>query len=1162
YLGQLDNVLKNQGTIKTADENTGQTVEPQNAGTRKIIITAMVIKGKLKMNWKYRCDLFDGQTIEKISDDYIQKIESIILHCSTRQQTKRSVSDIGMSGIASNQELDEFLEEKAFSKISAIYPLSPVQEGMLFHSLYDEHSTSYLNQFQCNIHGDLNLELFKMSWELVIQKHTILRSGFHNHGFSLPVQSVHNQVELPFKILDFTEQNHQHLLQEFLLQDRSQRFDMEKPPLMRVTIIRMHSQEHILVWTCHHIVKDGWSSGIICNEVLDFYQELLKGNTPEIKVDHFQHYIEFLKERDQHLEEVFWKKYLNGCSPATLLPFADTKSSRNNGIGEYREITCPLDGNLKMAVEKYIQKNRLTTSTLFQGIWAYLCHVYTGQQDLVFGVTVSGRPAELENAEKRVGLFINTIPFRARIEQDQKISEWLADIQIENSKCREFQYTSISNIKNWNLISNDLFDSIFVFENYPDQVNTSRDIRIEAINNHEQTNYLLTIIASGGLNPTVNFNYNSSVVDGADIQRISDHFFKILNQIVLEDFISIKDLSPITAAEQNILLQDFQGPSVIYKEDETICSMFNRQVQKEPASIALIFENQKLTYKELDIRSDQVAHLIHSRGVKGELVPIMLERSIEMIVGLLGILKSGNAYVPIDPNYPSFRINYILKDTTAKILLTDGKQHNKVSKELLGKLEICAITNDNKELKAQPFSETHSYPTANDLAYVIYTSGSTGQPKGVMIEHKNVMNRLNWGQEYFNFQKEDRFLQKTTFCFDVSVWEIFAPLIVGASLYLATSQGNKDTNYLHSFIDENKLTTVHFVPSLLDVFLLHIKKGQCNSLKRVICSGEALRQSHIRLFSEKFENTPLFNLYGPTETSIEVTSYKVQYFEKVFIGKPIINVKAYVLNVSGKIVPIGVPGELYIGGIQLARGYLNRPDLTAACFSEINDSLGRLYRTGDLVRWNNQGQLEYLDRLDNQVKIRGYRIEMNEISQILTNLKYVTQATVVHNEDHFGNKFLISYVVSENFDENNLRKALREKLPDYMVPTFIISADQIPLKENGKVDKEKLPFPNVLSTAEAEQSYPRNETEQGLLEIWQELLGRQMLDIYQDFFDIGGDSLTVLRLSSAINSKFGILIPVRLLFKITTISGIADYIETTKQHESIDDQTQYEVLDI
>ncbi|SDH71526.1 amino acid adenylation domain-containing protein, partial [Pedobacter terrae] len=1034
---------------------------------------------------------------------------------------------------------EEHQPNEILDSISAIYPLSPVQEGMLFHSLYDEHSTSYLNQFQCNIHGDLNLELFKMSWELVIQKHTILRSGFHNHGFSLPVQSVHNQVELPFKILDFTEQNHQHLLQEFLQQDRSQRFDMEKPPLMRVTIIRIHSQEHILVWTCHHIAKDGWSSGIICNEVLDFYQELLKGNTPEIKVDQFQHYIEFLKGRDQHAEEVFWKKYLNGCSPATLLPFADTKSSRNNGIGEYREITCPLDGNLKIALEKYIQKNRLTTSTLFQGIWAYLCHIYTGQQDLVFGVTVSGRPAELENTEKRVGLFINTIPFRARIEQDQKISEWLADIQIENSKCREFQYTSISNIKNWNLISNDLFDSIFVFENYPDYGTRSDKIKVDQIKTHGITNYMLTIAAWDGERTGLSFGFNNNLINETSVNQIASHFLEVLEQIVLKSINIIGQLNPLNSKSEAQLLTAFQGKTNNIDKQGTILDLFENQVSQKPNSIAAVYGNSIISYQKLDEIANSIAWMILDSGAKkGCFIPLLMDEGINFAVAFLAVLKADCAAVPLDKKWPKVRIDNILNKLDSNIILYEQP----LSYEFSGSFIFLEVNEKHlAQTKIPPVRNT----LPQDPIYMIFTSGSTGNPKGVIVPHLGIINRFSWMDSYF-CESFISILKTTRNVYDSAIWQLFWPLTNGGKTVIPDEERALDFGYLLSLIEHHQVSMTDFVPSLFNSLVQWVEKGdsRLSTLRDLIIGGEEIELSATMLFRNYFPDIRITNLYGPTEASIGCIFYSLSRtsYSKIPIGIPIFNVSIHLLDTHASLVPLGVSGEIYIEGPCLADGYFKDVEETQQRFiiPKSGPLLGRrLYRSGDFARRLPDGNIIFQGRIDEQVKIRGFRIELGEIESVISQIPEITKAVVISYQGTSRLTYLVAYVNAVEFNRIAIINFLSSRLPDYMVPSFIVHLESMPLTANGKIDKSKLPLPDMATASERTFEPPRTATESKLAQIWEELLSVTNVGIYDHFFEMGGHSLLAIRLVSAIRKVFDTEIRVKLIFELPLLKDLA-----------------------
>jgi amino acid adenylation domain-containing protein len=612
----------------------------------------------------------------------------------------------------------------------------------------------------------------------------------------------------------------------------------------------------------------------------------------------------------------------------------------------------------------------------------------------------------------------------------------------------------------------------------------------------------------------------------------------------------------MTSEEKEKVVYKFNDTAVDFSGAETYVELFLEQVAKSPQSIAVEFESKTLTYAELDIRSNQLANYLLSKGVASEtLIGICLERSLEMIIGILGILKAGCAYVPIDPEYPSERIQYMIQDSGIRIVLS--------SKEGVIRLKDHDLT-DNELNIILLDSEWHEILTArespavtikpHDLAYVIYTSGSTGKPKGVMNEHAGLVNRLKWTQSHFNLTEDDAVLQKTTFCFDVSVWELLWPVITGAKLVFAIPGGQKNSSYLEEVINDKKITTIHFVPSMLEIFLLDLPQDACKDLKRVLCSGEALTSGQVALFQQKLAHTELFNLYGPTEAAIDVSCWTVpRNPDKILIGKPVANTSLYILDEAMNPVGINETGELYIGGIQVARGYLNRPDLNKSSFLSnpfIPAENSRLYRTGDYARWQDDGNIEYLGRIDGQVKIRGFRIELGEIESAIQGFPGVKQSVINAWEDPTGEKNLIGYIVtaSDGYDKHKLIEELKSKLPEYMVPALFIDIDQIPLNSNGKADRKALPPPEI-KRPELSVLYkaPASETEKLIAKLWSSILMIDKAGIDDNFFELGGNSLRAIRFVAVLNQKHNLKLPVTRLYQHPTIGALASSIEGKSQ---------------
>jgi amino acid adenylation domain-containing protein len=1101
--------------------------------------------------------------LEKMNFSLSVDNEKLNLNANKNKVTKEQIN-----AVKNNSEIINFIKAhkdeliqyiSTIPKVSAdnqknvvsIYRLSGLQEGMLFHSLYNEQFGSYIEQFTCDI-IDADLNVLKAAWAEVISNHTILRTGFYYESFSIPVQCVYREVTLPITEIDYSEldpASQTIAFDDFLTADRERGFDFNLPPLMRITLIKLDDSRYRMLWSFHHILFDGWSLPVLMGEFLEAYELLLQGRvvtqTPE---DKYEDFIRYLERRDKWAEESYWRNYLQGINEGTSLPFVK-KANAALLKARFLSINKVFDKDASALISAYVKKHRITLNTLMQGIWALLLNRYTGNADVLFGAVVSGRPDELPGVEHRVGLFINTIPFKASFD-NQEIINWLQSLQADQAASRNYQHATLQSIKEWTGIKADLFDTLLVFENYPvnKAINAKQwSLKVENANTYEQTNYPLTILIADadGLNFT--FNYNADLLETSYVQSIVDQFAYVLSQVTEGTVKTLNEISILTPVEASIL-KEFNNTTAQYPANENLVSLFEDQVKKTPDAIAVKFEERSLTYLELNARSNQLARYLQLQGVgKEALVPVCLERSFEMLIGILGILKSGGAYIPVDPEYPVDRIAYMLNDSAAKIVLSSGAGTSKLPGS---NLQVIELDKDWELISKQDNSNLDTVITTDQLAYVIYTSGSTGKPKGAMNEHGGVVNRLNWTQSYFGLTAADTVLQKNTFSFDVSVWELLWPVLTGAKLVFAKPGAQGDSLYLKSVIESQSITLLHFVPSMLSVFLLDIEKGDCPELKHVLCSGEALTTAQVKLFRSKLPHVVLHNLYGPTEAAIDVTYWsdleKDSDIEIVPIGAPVSNTQIYIKSASGQLSPIGVPGEICIGGVQVARGYLNQPELTKEKFITdpySEEANARLYRTGDQGRWLADGNIEYLGRIDDQVKIRGYRIELGEIEQVLLQNENLRQAVVLARADKQGTKRLTAYVVMHEaaYDKQELQNYLGERLPEYMVPRLWVRMENLPLTPNGKTDKRALPE----AEASQEESYtaPQTTTEKQLAKIWEELLGVEKIGTKDNFFELGGHSLLAMRVISQVRRELNKELKIRDLFVYPTIGDLAKQLE-------------------
>ena len=1059
--------------------------------------------------------------------------------------------DISKKGPAEGKTRKELIE--------SLYRLSGLQQGMLFHGLYNEGKGAYSEQMLCDF-VNLDIDILKESWEFIFKRHSILRTGFIHNEVSVPVQCVYREVKLPLEILDYrgmSKAEQEEALKKYEEDDRKKGFDFNTPPLIRFGLIRLSEDRYRMLWSWHHILFDGWSLPVLMEEFMNTYETLKSGKKIVLnEIDRFEDYIRYIERGNKERHEKFWSDYMKGVEQGTLLPFIGTTAQRNKGIGEYGTEVLVFDEETTSKAEAFAQKNRITVNTLMQGVWSYLLHKYTGNDDITFGAIVSGRPDDLPGVEQRVGLYINTLPLRSVINDEQGIAKWLQEIQKQQLASRQFQHTPLQDIQRLTGVSGDLFDSLLVFENYPvsEIVKANKwSLKIENVVLKERTNYPLTLMIGAAKEITINFSYNSEILRKEFVKEIRDHFENVFQQIISKKVNTAGEIKLLSKEEEDRILFEFNNTKVDNPKNKSLVDLFEEQAANSPDSIALIFEDKNLTYEELNENANKLAHYLKIKGVKADtLVPICMERGIEMITGIIAILKAGGAYVPVDPDYPAERKSFMLEDSGAALMLCSEKVKTELPDTKNTEVIVTDSGKDKSEIEKQSAKNLNEKVDPKNLTYVLYTSGSTGNPKGVRMPGSSLVNLLLWQDKQFT-NKSRKVLQFTSLNFDVSFQEIFSTLCFGSTLCLISADRRIDLSEVMKDIEKNKITHL-FVPYIvlknLAEFILS-GSGDTYSLEEIITAGEQLK---LTKDLDKFLNNgkiKLVNQYGPTEAHV-VSSYNVTGNHETTplppIGKPVDNTQLYILGKDDKLVPVGVTGELYIAGAQLALGYLNLPELTKEKFIKdpfSSDPDARMYRTGDLARWLPDGNIEYMGRTDDQIKIRGYRVELGEIESTLQQSDLIKQAVVLAKEDKAGNKRLISYVVANgNFEKEKIITYLRNQLPEYMVPGLWIEMDSFPVTPNGKVDKRKLPEPDISELLSVEYVAPRNETEEKLAQVWKELLGAERVGIHDNFFELGGHSLLVIRLISAIRKNFEVEINVNSVFEYPTLEALANHIQS------------------
>jgi amino acid adenylation domain-containing protein len=1054
--------------------------------------------------------------------------------------------------------------------IEDIYPLAPMQQGMLFHSLYAPESGVYIEQMSCTIQGALDLDSFAQAWRHVVARHPILRTAFVWEELDEPLQVVHEAVELPIAQVDWRvlpSQEQDARLQAFLSDDLRQGFDLAEAPLMRLALLRVADDAYHFVWTHHHLLIDGWCMPLLLREVLTSYESFTQGQTPRLPPSPpFRDYIAWLQEQDAADAEAFWRRSLAGFTAATPLVVDRSGAERTGAPGDYAQRERGLSADVTAALQSLARQNQLTLSTLVQGAWALLLSRYSSEEDVVFGVTVSGRPADLPGAEQMIGLFINTLPVRVAMPPDMQLGPWLRELQAQQAELRQYEYSPLVQIQGWSQAPRGvpLFESILVFENYPvDETLREQDgsLKLTAVRTRSRTNYPLTVVAMPGREIKLSIHYECDRFAAASIERMLGHLHTLLEGFAAGFEQPLASLPLLTEAERQQIAA-WNDTAQPFPSDRCIHELFAAQVEQTPEAIAVVFGEMSLTYRELNARANQAAHHLRGLGVGPEqLVGVCIDPSLELIVAILGVLKAGGAYLPLDPGYPAERIAFMLEDAQPTALVTLARLHPSAALRTgvnrfagwdaqtfqLANLPTCNLDTDWPAIAQEPASDPESGATAENLAYVIYTSGSTGQPKGVLLQHRGLCNFARAQSRDFGIVAGSRVLQFASMSFDAAVAEVFDTLTTGATLVLAPRALLASAPALVELLNTQAITHITLPPALLAL----LSPEDVPALQVVVAAGErcppeiAARWSQQRRF---------FNAYGPTEATIGPCWYEVTGAlpaETVPIGTPIANAQIFILDGYGQLAPVGVPGEIHIGGVGVARGYLKRPALTAErfitnpnvpTFQRSNvPTFHRLYKTGDQGRYLPDGTIEYLGRIDTQVKLRGFRVELSEIEAVLRQYEAVQDAAVILRENTPGDQLLVAYLVAARAVElAPLRQWLQQKLPDYMLPSAFVELEALPLTPNGKVDRKALPAPDgARSALDAAYVAPCTPEEEIIAGLWAQVLGVARVGVHDNFFELGGHSLLATQLLSRLREMFQVELSLAALFASPTVAGMA-----------------------
>lgn len=1030
-----------------------------------------------------------------------------------------------------------------------------MQMGMIFNSLATPASGVDIEHITIDFREPLDVQRFVYAWTPVLEKYGVLRSLFSWEGLDVPKAQIQDEFrEIPYTLHDlssYPQDQHESFLQDLLLKDRKQGFELSKSTPMRLLVICLAESHFKVVWSFHHALLDGRSFPLVLDSVLTVYDgKTLSAESEEIDYPGF---VKRLADDSHSNGSEFWINNLRGFEEPSIIKELGRKGIENAGYSPtHALVERVLPNSVRDDLEVLAESLGCTLNNIIQAAWSLLLMHHCGRTDVLFGTTRALRHA-FKGCQNTVGLLINTVPFRVNIDNDSTLSDLISQCANLQREIRIAETDSLSKISSNHTADVDpLFASLLMFDSKTlgarMQETESGRSDTRQFEYQGQTNFPLSLIVYGKPELALKLEYKMDLLTAGTCEIILEQLVQLLEKFPSNRLTQAVRVPYLSQSEINQLAR-WNDTSRSYDLKNTLQKLFEDQVRKTPDAPAVTHGETTLSYSEFNRRANQYAHMLRDMGVvPDELVGVYIERSLEMLIAIYAVIKAGGAYVPFEIDAPKERTEFLLDDAGVRYVFSSSSSRNRIPDS---SVNVITIDDNNKTVEKYSEENLVQVNSESDVAYMLYTSGSTGKPKGVMNEHRGIVNRLFWMQDAFSLTSSDIVLQKTPITFDVSVWELFWPLQVGSKLVICEPDAHKDAVELIDIIRRQQVTTLHFVPSMLQLFTEVPDFAQCDSLKKIICSGEALpRTLQDRVFSQ-MDSVELHNLYGPTEAAIDVTWWqcdKNSALSTVPIGKAISNTQIHILSEWFTPVPVGAIGELHIAGVQVARGYKNRQQLTEDRFVENPfDSAFKMYRSGDLARFMPDGNIEYIGRKDFQVKLRGQRIELGEIEQTLRSDSSVSEAIVTVTTDPAGEQVLVAYLTGNRVLTNNLKSICESTLSPHMVPDFWVVLNNFPLNSSGKVDRKKLPDPKFsdianVDTATSERILSEDATTQRLYDLWVSVLGRNNFSLNQTFFEAGGNSLLIIRLSNQISSAFGLKISVQDLMRETTVERQASLV--------------------
>ncbi|TNE54260.1 MAG: amino acid adenylation domain-containing protein, partial [Bacteroidetes bacterium] len=1139
YLGQFDEDIQ-ADRWSISHLTMGDSVHPKNHRTSSLDLTGLVVDQQLKLNISYHPDVLDSDFVQELNSLLQQKLEELIQHCVEIPATIPTPSDFELARLTL-EDLDLILQQSkdADLQIQNIYPLSPMQEGMLFHHLADVGKSSYFEQARFTLNGHIQKDDFQSAFQKLIDRHDILRTNFFHSRIGQPHQLIFESRKADFRFLDLSNSGgQQNELEELMHRDRLESFDLERAPLMRIHLVKTTESTYEVIWSHHHILMDGWCIALVIQDFMQLYAGETQGTQIQLPAPpSYASYFSWLGRQNERVTQTFWKNYLKEYDQEVKLP----EKSQQTSAYQSARVHAQISPQELLQIEQLSRRNQATLNSFMQTSWGILMQRYNRTDDIVFGAVVSGRPSEIEGIEEMIGLFINTIPVRVHRKGEQNFNELLREVQQNSVSCAEHDYYPLSEIQVHTELKRDLISQVLVFENYPVQEKvTSQEkeedaLRIEHFEMHEHTNYDLTLVFIPGQELTIRFEYNQLRYEAEMIEELAQNYKTLISSILKTPEEELSKLSyhwpkAITSGEETI------------RNPETIFSAFEEIVSKQRTLPAISDASIRTTYGVLHDSSRQLCQKLFRAGVrKGDVVAVLFPRSVELAEALLAISQMGAIYLPIDQELPSERIKFILQDSQCKYLLSAQETN-------YGPINIPWKHGESFDSGTPDIQTDQVRP--EDPAYIIYTSGSTGLPKGVLVHHGGIMHTVREKIASYGIHSSDRLFLFASTSFDASIMELLMGICSGAAIYALSLEEIRHSDIFLQKVRDEGVSILHLPPSYLGA----LTAEQMPGIRLLITAGEEAPADEIKRFIPYMDYV---NAYGPTESSVCCSNYFIQKGssipDKVPIGQALPGVKLIVLDQFLQPVPTGVPGELCIAGPGVSLGYLNREELNQEKFIDHEMFPGqKLYRSGDLVQQERDGNILFLGRIDQQVKIRGHRIEPGEIRAQINRISGVENSIVVPIRKGLEKYLCAYYIGTGEINEKDIKQELEKQLPYYLVPDYLVRIEEIPLNNNRKIDLRALPNPLIeLDTKNIEEEL--TETEQRLLLIWKELLQERNISKNSSFFEIGGHSMLLIRMIARMNLQFGKSPEISQLMEAPSIAQIAVLLD---QQQTSDQTTE------